>query len=108
MADNEDLDPPPSQDILNVFALADLSSRSSSNPDKYKCAWLKAKLISHSILSAGEFPDACSRALYITLNHKEIAPIMPVRRHFTKQYDNAITRNEQKKKYYPIQHQSVI
>ena len=25
-----------------------------------------------------------------------------------KQYDNAITRNEQKKKYYPMQHQSEI
>ena len=70
MADNEDLDPPPSQDISNVFAPADLSSRSSSDPDKYKHAWIKAKLISYYILSAGEFPDACSRALYIALNHK--------------------------------------
>ena len=53
MADNEDLDPPPSQDISNVFAPADLSSCSSSNPDKYKCAWLKAKVISYSIICWG-------------------------------------------------------
>ena len=70
MADNEDLYPPPPQDISNVFAPTELSSRSSYNPDKYKCAWLKAKVISYYILSAGEFPDACSRALYIAMNHK--------------------------------------
>ena len=28
------------------------------------------------ILSAGEYPYACSRALSIALNHKESAPIM--------------------------------
>ena len=53
MAYNEDLDPPPPQDIPNVFAAADLSSRSSSDPDKYKRTWLKAKVSRSSILSAG-------------------------------------------------------
>ena len=37
MADNEELDPPPPQDISNVFAAVDMSSRSSSNSAKYKC-----------------------------------------------------------------------
>ena len=31
MADNEELDPPPPWDISNMFAAADLLSRSSSN-----------------------------------------------------------------------------
>ena len=53
MAYNEDLDPPPPHDILNVFSLADLSSQSSSDSDKYKCAWYKAKVIRSYILSAG-------------------------------------------------------
>ena len=70
MADNEDIDPPPPQDILNVFTAADLSYCSSSDSDKYIRAWLKAKVIRSSILSTGEFPDACSRALSIALNHK--------------------------------------
>ena len=70
MDDNEDIDPPSPQDISNVFAASDLSSRSYSDSDEYKCAWLKAKVIRYSILSAGEFPDACSRALSIALNHK--------------------------------------
>ena len=38
MTDNEDLDPPPPQDISNVFAAADLLSRSSSDSDQYKRA----------------------------------------------------------------------
>ena len=38
MDDNEYLDPQPPQDILNVFAAADLSYRSSSDLDKYKRA----------------------------------------------------------------------
>ena len=58
MDENEYLDPPPPQDIYNVFAEADLSSRSSSNSVKYKHAWLKVKVICYSILSSGEFPDA--------------------------------------------------
>ena len=52
MADNEELDPPPPQDISNVFSAADLSSCSSSDSDKYKCAWLKAKVIRSSVLYA--------------------------------------------------------
>ena len=32
MADNEELDPPTTQDIPNVFAAKDLLSRSSSDP----------------------------------------------------------------------------
>ena len=60
MAYNEDLDPPPPQDILNVFAAAELSSLSSSDLDRYKCAWLKVKVIRSSFFSAGECPYACS------------------------------------------------
>ena len=66
--------------------------RSSSDPNKYKCAWLKAKVIRSSILSAREFPDSCSRALYIVPNQKEIASIMSVNGAiFPKQYANAMT-----------------
>ena len=61
MAYNEDIYLPPPQDISNVFAAADLSSPSSFDSNKYKRAWIKAKLIRSSILSAGEFPYACSR-----------------------------------------------
>ena len=50
---NEELDPPPPQDISNVFAAADLSSRSSSDSAKYKPAWIKEKVIRYSILSSG-------------------------------------------------------
>ena len=53
MAYNEDLDLPPPQDISNLFSAADLSSCSSSDSKKYKRAWLKAKVIRSSILSAG-------------------------------------------------------
>ena len=70
IADIEELDPPPPQNISNVFAAVDLSSRSSSDLAKYKRAWLKAKVIRSSILSAGECPGACSRALSISLKHK--------------------------------------
>ena len=38
MADNEGLDPPPPQDISNVFAASDLLSCSSSDSAKYKRA----------------------------------------------------------------------
>ena len=68
---NEYLDPPPPQDLSIVFA-------SSSDSDKYKRVWHKAKLIRSPILSAGESPDACSRALSIALNHKEISSVMAV------------------------------
>ena len=53
MAYNEDLDPPPPQDISNVFSSADLSSQSSSDSAKYNRAWYKARVIRYSILSAG-------------------------------------------------------
>ena len=43
MADNEELYPPPPQDISDVFAAADLSSCSSSNSAKYQRAWIKEK-----------------------------------------------------------------
>ena len=99
MADNEDLDSPPSHDLLNVFAAADLSSQSSYDSVKYKRAWHRAKGIRSSILSSGEFPGACSRALSIALNHKEISSIMAVTGTILpKQYANVITRHEQKKK----------
>ena len=45
MANNEELDLPPPQDIPNVFAAVDLSSRSSSVSDEYKRAWIKANVI---------------------------------------------------------------
>ena len=67
---NEDLDPPPPQDIPNVFLAEDLSSRSSSDLAKYKLACIKAKLTRSYILPYGEYPDARSRALYIVLNDK--------------------------------------
>ena len=70
MAYNEDLDPPPSQDISNVFAAADLLSHSSYDSAKYKRVCLKAKLIRSSILSSGECTDACSRSISIAPNHK--------------------------------------
>ena len=70
MYDNEELYPPPPQDILNVFEATDLSYRSSSDSAKYKFEWLKAKVISSSILPAREFSGACSRALSIELNPK--------------------------------------
>ena len=53
MADIEDLDPSPPKDIYNVFAAADLSSRSSSDSAKYKRAWIKAKVIRYYILYSG-------------------------------------------------------
>ena len=68
--DIRDIYPSQPQDIYNVFAAADLSSCSSSDSAKYKRAWLKAKGIRSSILSAGECSDACSRKLFVALNHK--------------------------------------
>ena len=53
MAGNEDIDTPPPQDILNVFAAADLSSQSSYDTVKYKRAWNREKGIRSSILSYG-------------------------------------------------------
>ena len=98
MAGNEDIDTPSPQDILNVFADADLSSQSSYDTVKYKHAWYRANGISSSILSSGESPDARSRALSIALNHREIASIMAVTGTiFPKRYANVITRHEKKK-----------
>ena len=98
MGHNEDIDPPPPQDISNVFAEADLSSQSSYDTVKYKRAWHRSKGIRSSILSSGESPDAQRRALYIALNHREIASIMAVTGTiFPKRYDNVITRHKQNK-----------
>ena len=109
MAYYEKLDLPPPQDISNVFVAADLLSHSSSYSDQYKCAWFKAKVICSSIISAGECPDSRIISLSIAPNYKEIASIMAVTGAiFPKQYSNAITWYEQKKKYCPMQHQSVI
>ena len=52
MSDNEELDPPPPQDISNVFAAADFSSGSPYDSAKYKRAWIKTKVIRSYILSA--------------------------------------------------------
>ena len=95
MVYNEEIDPPPPQDISNVFAAADLSSQSSYDSVKYKRAWHRAKGIRSSILSSRESPDARSRALSIALNHREIASIMAVTNTILpKQYANVITRHE--------------
>ena len=92
MADNEDKDTPPPQDISNVFAAADLSSQSSYDTVKYKRAWHRAKVIRSSILSSGESQDEQSRAFSIALNHGEISSIMAVTGTiFPKRYTNVIT-----------------
>ena len=54
MGYNEDIDPPPPHDILNVFTAADLSSQSSYDTVKYKRAWHRAKGIRSYILSLGK------------------------------------------------------
>ena len=54
MADNEEIDPTPLQGISNVFAAADLPSRSSSYSYKYKLAWLNAKVIHCSFYRLGD------------------------------------------------------
>ena len=61
MSYNEDLDPPLSQDISNVFAAADLLSYSLYDSNRYKLAWPKAKVIHSFIVSSGECPGAFSR-----------------------------------------------
>ena len=50
---NEELYPPSPQDISNVFVAENLLSCSSSDSDKYKCAWINAELIHSSVLSGG-------------------------------------------------------
>ena len=57
----EDLYPTLPYNISNVFAEADLLSHLSSDSAKYKHVWIKAKVIRYFILSAGEYPDPCSR-----------------------------------------------
>ena len=105
MGYNEDIDTPPPQDILNVFAAEDLLSQSSYDTVKYRRAWHREKGIISSILSSGESLDAQSRALSISLNHGEIASIMVVTGTILpKRYANVITRHEQKKKYCHMQH----
>ena len=105
MDGNEDIDTPQPQDISNVFAAADLSSQSSYDTVKYKRAWHRAKGICSSNLSSGGIPDAQSRALYIGLNHREIASILSVTGTILpKQYANVITRHKQKKIYCHMQH----
>ena len=92
-----------------MFAAVDLLSHSSYDPDKYKRALYKARLIRSSILSAGQFPDACSRVLSIALYHKVIAPIRAVTSAiFQKKKANTITWHEKKEKKCSMQHQSVI
>ena len=109
MAYTEGIDLSPPQDLSNMFSAADFSSQSSSDSDKYKRAWHKAKVIRSYILSAGKIPEAFSRELSIALNHKEISSIMLVTGAILpKIYANVITRHEQKKKYCPMKHLSVI
>ena len=109
IAYNEDLDPPPPQDILNLFASADFPSQSSYGSAKYKCAWHKAKIIRSYILSAGESTDACSIALSIALNNKEIASIMAVTGTiFQKYMPMQLPNMNKRKKYCLMQYLSVI
>ena len=69
------MDPQPPWYIYNVFTAVDLFYLSSSDSAKYKRACLNAKVIRFSILSFGECPDACSRALSIATNQEKIASI---------------------------------
>ena len=109
VAYNEDIDPPPPQDISNVFSAADFLSQSSSDSEKYKRAWHKAKVIRSSILSAGESPDACSRSLYIALNHKCFSSIMAVTGAiFQKDMPTQLPDMKKRRKYCPMQHLLVI
>ena len=50
----EDINPPPPQDISNVFAPEDLLSQSSYDTVKYERAWNRAKGIHSSILYSGK------------------------------------------------------
>ena len=70
MAYDEDLDPPPPQDISSVFVATDLLYHSSYDSAKYKCACIEAEVICSSVLSSGECIYACSRELSIALYHK--------------------------------------
>ena len=98
MANNEDIDTPSPQHILNVFAAVDLSSHLSPDSNKYKHAWLKEKVICYSILSAGECTDACSISLSIALNYKQNASIIAVTSAiFPKKYASTTNQHEQKK-----------
>ena len=92
MAYDENLDPPRPHDISNVFAAADLSSQSSYDTVKYKCAWHRSKVIRSYILSSWESPYTQSRAFSIVLNHREIAFIIAVTGTILpKRYANVIT-----------------
>ena len=109
MADNEGLDPPTRHDISNVFAAIYLSSCSSSDSARYKRAWIKAKVIHSSILTAGECPDACSGVLSIALNHREIASIMAVTGAILpKNTPMQLPEMNKGKQYCPMLHKSVI
>ena len=92
MGYNDNIYPPPPQDISNMFAVSELSSQSSYDTVKYKRACHRAKGIRSSILSSGESPEAQSRAFSIALNHGEISSIMAVTGTiFPKRYTNVIT-----------------
>ena len=99
---NEDLDPPQPQDISNVFATEDLSSQSSSDSDKYKRAWYKARLIRSYILSTGDIIDAFSRALSISTYHTKISPIIVGdRRHLSQNIPMQLPDMKKMSKYFP-------
>ena len=109
MAYNEELDPTPQQDILNVFVAEDLSAHLSSYSDIYKRAWAKEKLIHSSILSTWGCPYACIIELSIALNHKEIASIMEVTcAIFPKKMPMQLSDMNKRKQYCPMQHLLVI
>ena len=66
-------------------------------------------VIVSSILSAGEFPDAFSRALSIAMHHKETAFIMVVTNAiFPKNMTVQLPNKNKRKKYCPMQQLMLI
>ena len=91
MEDNKELDTLRSQDILNVFAAAELPYHSSSDSAEYKRAWPKAKVIRSSILSAGECLTHVVEHYPLYLIRKNVFPLwLATSAIFPKQYSNAI------------------
>ena len=109
VADNEDIDLPPPQEVSNVFAATDLSSCSSYYSNKYICGCLKAKLIRSCILFDRECPDACSRALSIAPNHEKLHPLWPLPAPFCQNnMPMQLPDMNKRNKYCSMQHQLVI
>ena len=61
---------------LKIPIIAYHTSYNSYDSNKYERTWIKAKIFCVCTLSTGECSDACSRALLVAHDHKEIARIM--------------------------------